>query len=205
MQTSPEINEVAKALCAAQKEMKPAVKDSVNPHFKSKFSDFASIWDAIRIPVTSNGLTILQDVTTGEKTVSVTTRIIHTSGQWLEFGPLTIPLAKFDAHGIGSGTTYAKRYALSAALGVVSSDEDDDGNTAVASPKIKEEPKVEYISKEQLKHINELIGPDVTLLDWFLTKLSTQNIESPEKIPFKWFSDVCKSINNKKKEMNIQS
>jgi len=38
-----------------------------------------------------------------------------------------------DAHGVGSASTYARRYALSAALGVAA--EDEDGNSAQAAPK----------------------------------------------------------------------
>jgi len=116
----------------AQKEMRPASKDSTNPHFKSKYSDLASVMDAIREPIGNNGLSIWQDATLEESGVSVTTRIVHISGQWVEFGPLTIPIGRKDAHAVGSACSYGKRYALCAALGVVS-DDDDDGNKAVSS------------------------------------------------------------------------
>jgi len=135
MKTSEQINEIAKAMAIAQNEMKPAVKDSLNPHFKSKYSNIESVWDAIRMPMTSNGLTIWQDVTTEERSVAITTRIVHISGQWVEFGPLAVPMAKIDAHGVGSAISYGKRYALCAAVGVVSGDEDDDGNLAIVQPK----------------------------------------------------------------------
>lgn len=136
MNTSPEINEIAKAMALAQSQMRPAIKDSTNPHYKSRYSDISSVWDSIRDPITSNGMTIWQDVTTQEKAVSVTTRIVHSSGQWVEFGPLSIPITKQDAHGVGSGVSYAKRYSLCAAVGVVSSDEDDDANHAVGKAKV---------------------------------------------------------------------
>lgn len=136
MKTSEIISDIAKAMSIAQNQMKPASKDSQNPHFKSRYSDLSSVWDAIREPITQNGLTIWQDVTTQEKSVSVTTMIVHISGQWIEFGPLCIPLSKFDAQGVGSGISYAKRYALCAAIGVVSGD-DDDGEAAVGRPKAK--------------------------------------------------------------------
>jgi len=135
MKTSENINEIAKAMALAQKEIKPAAKDGVNPHFKSSFSTLSSIWEAIRQPLTENWLTVWQDVITGEKSVSVTTRILHVSGQWVEFGPLSMPLAKFDPQSIGSATSYAKRYALCAAIGVVSDEDgDDDGEISMARP-----------------------------------------------------------------------
>lgn len=139
MKTSEEINEIAKALSQAQQQMKPAIKDSTNPHFKSKYSDISSVWEAIREPLTNCSLSVLQDVTTKieEKLILVTTRIFHASGQWIEFGPLGVPLSKCDAHGVGSAISYGKRYALCAAVGVVSGDEDDDGNHAVSKPSPK--------------------------------------------------------------------
>ena len=142
MKTSDQINEVAKAMAIAQNEMKPAAKDSVNPHFKSKYSNIESVWDAIRLPMTCNGLTVWQDVTTEERSVAITTRIVHISGQWVEFGPLSVPMSKLDAHGVGSAISYGKRYALCAAVGVVSGDEDDDGNASLSNK--KEAPQIVY-------------------------------------------------------------
>lgn len=143
MKRSENIVEFSKALNMAQKEMRPACKDSTNPHFKSKYSDLAAIMDAIRDPVANAGLSILQEATVDDKGVNVSTTLLHLSGQWIEFEPLTIPLGKRDAHAVGSAITYGKRYSLCAALGVVS-DEDDDGNKAVDSYKkypMKPEPR----------------------------------------------------------------
>ena len=158
MKNSENINELATAMSKAQSAMKPAIKDSINPHYKSKFSNLTSVWESMRIPFTSNGLTVWQDITTCDKTVSVTTKVVHSSGQWVEFGPLTIPLGKFDAQGVGSATSYAKRYALCAALGIVS-DDDDDGEAASAPIRNKpEESKVSAkISVDQIREINELL------------------------------------------------
>ncbi len=128
MTTTEQINEIAKAAAAAQAELKPALKDATNPHFKSKYADLASVVEAASV-YASHGIAIFQDVTSGEGGVSVSTRMAHTSGQWIEFGPLTIPLSKMDAHGVGSATTYAKRYGLQAAALIPS--EDDDANEAV--------------------------------------------------------------------------
>lgn len=148
MKTSDQINEISKALSAAQKEMKHASKDSDNPFFKSKYSDLSSVIDVIREPIGVNGLSFVQDVISDEKGAHISTRILHASGQWIEFGPLTIPLKDKNAHGVGSAITYGKRYALCACLGIVSSeDQDDDGNKAVAS--IKAEPKKMSVSMKE--------------------------------------------------------
>lgn len=141
MRTSEQINELATALAKAQAAMQPAVKDAVNPAFRSKYADLAAVWDACRKPLTSNGIATMQDVEATEAGIAVTTRLVHTSGQWVEFGPLVVPLTKRDAHGVGSATSYGKRYGLSAAVGIVS--DDDDGNGAVGRTNGRAEQPIE--------------------------------------------------------------
>jgi hypothetical protein len=133
MMTSEQINELAAALAKAQGAMKPAIKDSENPHFRSKYADLAANVEAARAPLAANGLSVVQEATLAERGVAVTTRLLHASGQWIQFDPLTVPLSKADAHGVGSATSYARRYALGAALGLVA--DDDDGNAAVQTSK----------------------------------------------------------------------
>jgi hypothetical protein len=129
MRTSESIKELAAAMVRVQAAMGPAVKGSVNPHFKSKYADLAAVWDACRIPLNSNGITVWQSVEGDAATVAILTRFVHVSGEWAEHGPLVIPLAKGTAHEVGSAISYGKRYALAAGVGVVA-EEDDDGNAA---------------------------------------------------------------------------
>lgn len=167
MKTSEQCNEIFKAMAIAQGEMTPAIKDSTNPHFKSSYADINSVWNSIRVPLSKNGISVFQDVITTQLGVSVTTILGHSSGQFMEFGPLELPLTKRDAHGIGSGISYAKRYALCAILGISSIEEDDDGNssvgyTAVPSAKnvispIQSRPNPSIISKEQIDLLNNLL------------------------------------------------
>lgn len=125
MTTSDQINELATALAKAQGVMDCASKGSVNPHFKSRYADLASVWVACRGPLAANGLAVLQGVATEGNHVTVTTRLVHSSGQWAE------SVASADARdagpqSIGSVVTYLRRYALSAMVGVAP--DDDDGN-----------------------------------------------------------------------------
>jgi len=135
MTTSGETDQIFAALAVLQAAMKPATKDSTNPAFRSKYADLAAHWDALRPAAAVAGLSVVQDVTSTEAGVSVTTRIAHKSGQWVEMGPLFVPAAKHDAHGYGSAVSYARRYALSAAVGTVA--DDDDGNAATATAPTK--------------------------------------------------------------------
>jgi hypothetical protein len=144
MQHSEQINELAAALAKAQGAITPAIKDASNEAFKrgakvSKYADIASVWEACRGPLSANGLSVVQQAVKADNHVTVTTRIFHASGQWLQFDGLSIPMAKPDAHGVGSATTYGRRFSLSAALGVVA-DEDDDGNTASGKGKKSDDP-----------------------------------------------------------------
>lgn len=142
MRTSELIHEIAAALAKAQAAIEPAAKDSTNPHFRSKYASLLSVNAAILGPLTANGLSVVQEVAAGDKTAMVTTRLVHGSGQWIEFGPLTLPVQKNDAHGFGSAITYARRYGLAAAVSVVA-DEDDDGNAAVQRPVAARAPAAE--------------------------------------------------------------
>lgn len=135
MKTSEAVDQIFDAMAKAQAMFEGAKKDSTNPHFKSKYASFSSVLDACRDGLTANKLTVLQDVTRSNGSVDISTRIGHSSGQWIEFGPLSLPLPpqKADAQAVGSCTTYGRRYALSAALGLAS-EEDDDANS-VSQPR----------------------------------------------------------------------
>lgn len=129
MNRSEQINEISAALAKAQAKIEGAVKGHINPAFRSKYADLGAVWDAIREPLTSNGLAVVQQLTTDEAGISCTTLLTHASGQWIEFAPLTVPLAKRDGHGVGSAATYCRRYSLQAVAGIAPID--DDGNAAV--------------------------------------------------------------------------
>lgn len=124
---SREINAIAGALAKAQGVIEGALKDSANPFFKSKYADLASVWAAARKPLTDNEIAVVQSPSASRDAVTVTTMLVHCSGQF--FASVLTMTAKDDTpQGIGSCITYARRYALSALVGVAP--EDDDGNAA---------------------------------------------------------------------------
>jgi hypothetical protein len=126
------MNELAKALVKAQAAMSHAAKDSKNPHFKSAYSSLASVIDAVRPALSSNGLAFVQRMHDSQGGVAVETVLIHESGEQYGCGVLFIPASKQDAQGFGSALSYAKRYSLQSALGIASAD--DDGEAAVKTP-----------------------------------------------------------------------
>lgn len=138
MRTSDSIKELATALAKAQAVMAGAKKDATNPHFRSKYADLASVWEACRDALTANGIAVVQMTEpSGEQEVRVITALFHSSGEWVS-GILALPVTKADAQGYGSALTYARRYALAAAVGVAP--EDDDGNAAAAAKPMLTKP-----------------------------------------------------------------
>jgi hypothetical protein len=128
MKTSESIAKIAEAMAAVQKGLQPALKDSDNPFFKSKYADLASVSAACKDLMASNGIAVIQSPgECADKQMTLTTRLVHKSGEWIE-GTLSIPLPKFDPQAYGSALTYARRYSLAAFAGVVT--DDDDGNAA---------------------------------------------------------------------------
>ena len=135
MKTSDSIKTIAPALLAAKKAFKPALKTAENPHFKSKYVDLQSVVDATEDALSLNGLVLLQspEISEGDKMVSVVSRLIHISGEWIE-GTISLPSGtgtRYDAQTVGSAITYARRYSYMGILGIAP--EDDDGSTASGS------------------------------------------------------------------------
>lgn len=136
MEQSPSIAALAEALAQVQQAMKPAPKENENPFFKSSYADLATISKTVLPLLSAHGLSVSQ-VAEGEG--SVTTVLMHKSGEWLR-GTLTLKPVKNDPQGMGSAITYARRYALAAICGL--STEDDDGNAAT-----HDEPPKTYAKK----------------------------------------------------------
>jgi len=105
MKTSESINEIATALSKAQADMTGAKKGTDNPFFKSKYSDLSQVVEAISQPFAGNGLSFVQGAEFEDGRVAVTTRIMHTSGQWIE-ATTSLPPTKNDAQGYGSAITF---------------------------------------------------------------------------------------------------
>lgn len=131
IEQSPELKDLAAALAKAQSQVKGAVKDSTNPHFKSKYADLASIVDACGDALSANGLSVVQfpgyEAREDQFIATLTTMLLHTSGQWVR-EIAGAPVSKADAQGVGSVITYLRRYSLAAIARVAP--EDDDGNAA---------------------------------------------------------------------------
>lgn len=133
---SADIGELAKALASAQGKIKPAMKDSENPFFKSRYADLATVMAVCRDELSRNGIAVVQltDFSSGQAenlpdTTWIVTTLLHSSGQWIS-GRYPVRPIKQDPQSLGSAVTYARRYGLMAMVGIVAAD-DDDGEGAM--------------------------------------------------------------------------
>jgi hypothetical protein len=124
MEMSVEIHELATALAKAQAQMDTAKKDGLNPHFSSRFSTLASVWEACRGPLTEHGLSVIQGANATGADVAITTLLLHTSGQWVR-ETLTMIANDHKPQSVGSAISYGKRYLLASMVGIAPGDDDD--------------------------------------------------------------------------------
>lgn len=127
VRTSASICQISISLSKAQGKMETAKKDTANPFFKSTYADLASVWSAVREPLSDNGLAVMQFPSSEGTTVKVTTILSHASGEWLA-SDLKVEAKDKGAQSVGSAITYARRYSLMAVCGIAP--DDDDGNAA---------------------------------------------------------------------------
>jgi len=119
--------ELFTALAQAQFAVENATKGSVNPHFKNRYADLAEVLNTVRPVFSSYGLSIIQNPSFDGAMVSVTTVLGHSGGGYITAVASCVP-QKSDSQGVGSATTYMRRYSLASMAGVAQ--EDDDGQAA---------------------------------------------------------------------------
>lgn len=117
------------ALSKAQSQIRGAIKESTNPHFRSRYADLESVIDAIRVPLADNELSFTQSVHDGH----IHTTIFHADGG------VIVSLVPFvgqmpDMQKVGAALTYARRQGLCTAFGVPQVD--DDGNSIAQQPAV---------------------------------------------------------------------
>jgi len=142
MEHSEIITDLVASLVKFQAAITSVKKTETNPYYNSRYADLDAVWDMIRKPLTDNGLAVVQTTEIGDERLALITTLVHTSGQWWEFRYPLVPMKQRakeegggwwpaeDPQSIGSAITYARRYSLSAMLGI-SSEEDDDGEKAM--------------------------------------------------------------------------
>ena len=148
---SENITELAKALLNVQRTVQPIAKDAENPFTKSWYASLNSVMDACSDALIKNDIWLCQYPVPVEQpnSLGLVTKLTHAeSGQW-QSSLAVVPLLKADPQGMGSAITYARRYALTAMLGMVT--EDDDGEGARTGRKTSSRPKLPVNAQETKK------------------------------------------------------
>ena len=165
---SDSIGELAKAVCMMQMTDLFSITDATNPFFKSKYSTLSSVWDAIREPLTTNGLAIVQTTSPLENGVVVVTTLMHESGEYIR-GQLAgeiVPDKKGvrNPQGLLSLITYLRRAGVSAIVGLCPCDDDGESCVDRSDPTPKHTPK--KVSTPAPKKVDASIPTEFEMVDY---------------------------------------
>lgn len=167
--------ELFAALAAAQGEIENANKNAANPHFRSKYADLAEVLNTIRPVFAKHGLSLIQSPGFDGSMASVTTVLAHQSGGYMTSTASCVP-AKADAQGIGSATTYLRRYGAAAVAGIAQ--EDDDGNAAAHN-----KPHA-VITAEQAATLRDLIETTASDAAKFCAAFGVESVDAMPSAKF---------------------
>lgn len=165
MRTSESVENLTAALIAAAEKIQPLVKSADNPFFNSKYADVNQTIESLRSVLLNHNLWFMQFPTSEENCVGVMTRVIHSSGEYIEHR-FVLPLAKRDPQAAGSAITYARRYALVSIFGLQAVDDD-----AQSAMPVKCSPEDQHI-------INDLLVDTMTSTADFLKHFKVKAVEN---------------------------
>jgi hypothetical protein len=148
---SENLDQLAVGLVEFQKKLKQPKRDSTakiplksGGEYSYKYSSLDQVWEAAMEEglLGGCGLCIMQTyrfaLNGGEVVDTLETMLLHISGQY-KTGEQVLRSKQLDSQGMGSATTYARRYGTCAILGIVPA-EDDDGSHASQQQRENREP-----------------------------------------------------------------
>ena len=127
------------AFAAALMEMPSPALDRVNPRFNQRYATIGSYLDACRPHLAKFGLALASDFEpTADGNLVCWTVIRDASGETLRLAPVPVKVDLGAPQATGSQMTYARRYSISAALGIVGIEDDDANASHEPEPKRKQ-------------------------------------------------------------------
>ena len=153
MDMSESISKLTAALAKAQGEFKAVPKLGDNPFLKSAYVRLDDIIDAIRGPLSRNGIAWTQPVGSDMHGLVLETLLLHDSGEWMS---CSSPIPQHSAKGLsalqafGVSLSYMRRYMLTTMLGI-NSGEDNDGNGDDDGKKPAQKPAAKTTRKTAAK------------------------------------------------------
>jgi len=176
MNQSESIDELAGALAKAQGQfdsIKAAetatIKTTKGGEYSYTYATLGSTLQAIRKPLLDNGLAIAQFPETADRQLILTTRLLHSSGQWME-SEMSAAVSDADIKSMGSVITYLRRYSLMSILALGT--EDDDGSSAgkVQPTRRPASPKAEDPDRGQVEPMQWYDGKTRGIAAWLKEK-----------------------------------
>jgi|GEM_PF-1669701 len=157
MTTSEKTGAIYMALIKASGELKNPPKNATNPHFRNRYADLAVILETVKPCLLKNGLAIIQGAESEAAKVTIITRLLHESGEWIETS-LSLTAGGADPQKIGSAITYGRRYSISALLNIVADDDDDGNEGGKPAPKKSDDQKQIIAYKKAIGEMIVKIG-----------------------------------------------
>lgn len=188
---------VALAFVNAKRAFGPALKDKVNPAFRTKYADLGACLEAVEDALLNNGIALMQDTSEDATGVTVETVFLHESGEQIRCGKLHVPASKQDPQGYGSALTYARRYSLMTACGIAQ--EDDDGNAASKQP--TQSVKVAQATHKDVEQMTALaaeVNADLPALFTWLSSKAERTIRTFSQVTTAEVPHVIKALESKK-------
>ena len=142
MQKSKNINELVTAMVEAKKKFTPLLKTgsakittTKGGQYEYDYIELATILDMINPILSECGLWVSQEEIVVEGALELTTWFFHSSGQFIEWSPVSLPIISTGniVQAIGSTITYARRYDLITKLGLAG-EKDTDGSDLIGKP-----------------------------------------------------------------------
>lgn len=191
MRRSDSIAELSKAITKFQKATPKVTKDKEaklqlknGGSYSYKYADLSSIMDAIRGNLADCELSVIQSPSHSSNEPTLTTIIAHSSGEWVE-DSMKLSITQDTPQGQGSAITYARRYMLTAMLGIVADDDNDAVNHRLLT-KIQKK-QLWDTAKKQMPDLNE----DPLSMVNFLTQVIGKH---PNRVLETEYDDAIQSV-----------
>lgn len=188
MEMSENVTELFKGMYALKGKLEqPKFDGKVNYKTKNgdrtkfEYATLKAIEESIRRAAqdSESGIDFQQEVTNEDNCLKVRTILTHSSGQYIIHGPFIFPNSGSNPQGLGSLTTYARRYSLSSVFGIAA-DKDDDGQIANDNQEKTNSSEIKNLTLKEArglkvtfgKHqgltLGEIAKDNKEYLDWLL-------------------------------------
>ena len=155
------------AMAQAQAEYPIIPRSTPNPHTKKNYSDYATIWRLCSPIWTRHGLYVSNDAEdTPNGLIDVSCAVSHSRGHREVFHAPAAPpddkgpqgsVNKTRVQGNQATITYIQRGLLCRAMGIVTAEEDDDGQSGGRLGSARDRATAGMITEDQRDQINELL------------------------------------------------